>query len=189
MKNQSIVRIIKAIALVVITLFSILSCAKKPLEDSAEDFVGEYKASVIDNVRWGSDSGTLTGTGTFYISKVSSSRVKVSGYINTYGEVNGKMIYFESITNTDSEGTITTVFQQGILNGNVMTFSSTSTGQLSYMERCIHTVQPVHGPLFDNSNNRINYQKSFYFLRLLMYSSILASASSCFFTCFLCRPF
>ena len=108
------------------------SCSPDSFKDDADDFVGTYKASVIENVRWGSDGGTLTPTGTFYISKVSASRVKVSGYIDTYGEVNGKTVYFESMYDSDSEGYITTVFQQGILNGNVLTFSTTSTGQLKY---------------------------------------------------------
>ena len=108
------------------------SCSPEAFKDDADDFVGTYKASVIDNVHWGSDGGTLTPTGTFYISKVSASRVKVSGYIDTYGEVNGKTVYFESMYNSDSEGNMTTVFQQGILNGNVLTFSTTSTGQLKY---------------------------------------------------------
>ena len=108
------------------------SCSPDALKDDADDFVGTYKASVIENVRWGSDGGTLTPTGTFFITKVSASRVKVSGYIDTYGEVNGKTVYFESMYNSDLEGYITTVFQQGILNGNVLTFSTTSTGQLKY---------------------------------------------------------
>ena len=43
-----------------------------------------------------------------------------------------KTVYFESMTNPDSEGTITTVFQQGIRNGNVLTFSTSSSGQLKY---------------------------------------------------------
>ena len=113
-------------------LFMAYSCSPESLKDDADDFIGTYKASVIENVRWGADSGTLTPTGTFFISKVSATRVKVSGYIDTYGEVNGKTVYFESMYNSDSEGYITTVFQQGILNGNVLTFSTTSTGQLKY---------------------------------------------------------
>lgn len=119
-------------ASIFLSAFFAISCSPDALKDDADDFVGTYKASVIENVRWGSDSGTLTPTGTFYISKVSANRVQVTGYINTYGEVNGKTVYFESMYDSDSEGYITTVFQQGILNGNVLTFSTTSTGQLKY---------------------------------------------------------
>ena len=119
-------------ASIFLSAFFAISCSPDALKDDADDFVGTYKASVIENVRWGSDSGTLTPTGTFYISKVSANRVIVTGYINTYGEVNGKTVYFESMYSSDSEGYITTVFQQGILNGNVLTFSTTSTGQLKY---------------------------------------------------------
>lgn len=53
----------------------------------------KYHYALDENDRWGSDSGTLTPTGTFYISKVSANRVQVTGYINTYGEVNGKTVY------------------------------------------------------------------------------------------------
>ena len=113
-------------ASIILSAFFAISCSPDALKDDADDFVGTYKASVIENVRWGSDSGTLTPTGTFYISKVSANRVKVTGYINTYGEVSGKTAYFESMYSSDSEGYITTVFQQGILNGNVLTFSTTS---------------------------------------------------------------
>lgn len=124
-------RLLTATSIFGLALFAI-SCSLEALKDDSDDFVGTYKASVIENVRWGSDSGTLTPTGTFYISKVSANRVQVTGYINTYGEVNGKTVYFESMYDSDSEGYITTVFQQGILNGNVLTFSTTSTGQLKY---------------------------------------------------------
>lgn len=93
------------------------SCSPDSFKDDADDFVGTYKASVIENVRWGSDGGTLTPTGTFYISKVSASRVKVSGYIDTYGEVNGKTVYFESMYDSDSEGYITTQGGQSLPGG------------------------------------------------------------------------
>ncbi|MBR5384846.1 MAG: hypothetical protein IK143_03110 [Bacteroidales bacterium] len=129
--NHISCRLLTATSIFGLALFAI-SCSPEALKDDADDFVGIYKASVIENVRWGSDSGTLTPTGTFYISKVSANRVQVTGYINTYGEVNGKTVYFESMYDSDSEGYITTVFQQGILNGNVLTFSTTSTGQLKY---------------------------------------------------------
>ena len=129
--NHISCRLLTATSILGLALFAI-SCSPEALKDDADDFVGTYKASVIENVRWGSDSGTLTPTGTFYISKVSANRVQVTGYINTYGEVNGKTVYFESMYDSDSEGYITTVFQQGILNGNVLTFSTTSTGQLKY---------------------------------------------------------
>lgn len=119
-------------AVLIAASFLTTSCNKTSLKDDADDFVGTYNASIIENVRWGNDTGTLTPKGSFIITKVSAKRVKVSGYISTFGEVNGKTVYFESITNTDSAGTTTTVFQQGILNGNVLTFSSTSTGQLKY---------------------------------------------------------
>ena len=132
MNTVSILRFLLFSVALMVALFMGSSCNPESLKDDADDFVGTYNASVVENVRWGSDSGSLTSTGTFFISKVSATRVKASGYINTYGEVNGKTIYFESMTNTGSDGTITTVFQQGIMNGSVLTFSTTSGGQLKY---------------------------------------------------------
>ena len=117
------------IVMMAVTL-SFFSCSPESLEDDADDFVGTYNASVIENVRWGASSGTLTSTGTFVISKVSANRVKASGYIETYGEVVGNTVYFESEYDSDSNGYLTTVYQQGVLRGNVLTFSTTMTGQL-----------------------------------------------------------
>ena len=119
-----------------LTLFAVFcvfsSCV---FDDDADAFVGTYNVSVIENIRWGNDSGTTTPTGSFMISKVSASKVKVSGFIDTYGEVSGQTIFFESVFDSASEGSLTTVFQPGFLNGNVLTFSSTSTGQLKYNGR------------------------------------------------------
>ena len=72
--------------ILVLLCLSSISCNKEIPHDDADDFVGTYKASVIDNVRWGGDSGTVTDTGTIYITKLSATRVKALGYINTDGE-------------------------------------------------------------------------------------------------------
>lgn len=130
---MSIFPILRSFAFSVVLMPVLLiafSCNPDSMKDDADAFVGTYKASAIEYFRWGADSGTLTPMGTIYISKVSSNRIKVSGYLDTYGEVSGKTVYFESTYNSDSAGYLTTVFQQGILSGNVLTFSTTSTGQL-----------------------------------------------------------
>ncbi len=108
-------------------LFIGSSCTK---ENNADAFVGIYNVSVVENVTWGNSSGTLTDSGVLSITKVSGSRVKLSGFISTYGEVTGSSIYLESSTASDASGTITTVFGTGILSGNVLSLSATSTGQL-----------------------------------------------------------
>lgn len=120
-------RIILATFVCLTCLFLGNSCTK---ENNADAFVGIYNVSVVENVTWGNSSGTLTDSGVLSITKVSGSRVKLSGFISTYGEVTGSSIYLESSTASDASGTITTVFGTGILSGNVLSLSATSTGQL-----------------------------------------------------------
>lgn len=105
------------------------SCSKM---DNAEEFVGTYNVSTVEHVTWGNDSGSLTDTGVLTITKVSKNRVKTSGYFSTEGEINGNNVYFESMSASDSYGHTTTVFGIGTLNGNVLSFTCTSSGQLAY---------------------------------------------------------
>ena len=118
----------------VVVLFTLLlavatSCSKM---DNADAFVGIYNVSTIEHVTWGNDSGSLTDTGVLSITKISKIRVRTSGYFSTEGEVNGNNVYFESMYATDSSGHTTTVFGTGTLNGNVLSFTCTSSGQLAY---------------------------------------------------------
>ena len=100
--------------------------------DPADAFVGEYNVSVVENVVWGGDSGTINDNGVIYIYKVSSDRIRVRGYIATEGSVVGNSVYFEGTNSSDSSGYITTSFGVGNLNGNVLTFTANQTGQLAY---------------------------------------------------------
>lgn len=117
------------IALCVLFLAFMTSCSKK---DNAEDFVGRYNVSTIEHVTWGNDSGSVTDAGVLAITKISKNRVKTSGYFSTEGEINGNNVYFESMSASDSYGHTTTVFGTGTLNGNVLTFTCTTSGQLAY---------------------------------------------------------
>ena len=93
--------------------------------------MGTYNVSVVENVVWGYDSGTLNDNGTFVISKLSANRIQVRGYISTEGEVVGSMVYFEGSKSSDSEGYFTTSYGPGTLSGNVLTFTANQTGQLA----------------------------------------------------------
>lgn len=117
---------------VIISLLSVVSCSKMASEDPADAFVGKYNVSVVENIVWGGDSGTINDNGVIYIYKVSSNRIRVSGYIDTEGSVVGSSVYFESRYSSDSSGYITTSFGVGILSGNVLTFTANQTGQLAY---------------------------------------------------------
>lgn len=121
----------KKLAVVLCALFVVFatSCTK---DGNAEAFVGTYNVSTVEHVTWGNDSGTLTDTGILYITKVSSNRVRTSGYFSTEGEVVGNSVYFESMYAQDAAGYTTTVFGTGNLNGNVLSFTCNSSGQLAY---------------------------------------------------------
>lgn len=115
----------------VLSLTLSFSCTKIESDDPADAFVGTYNVSVVENVVWGYDSGTLNDNGTFMISKLSANRVQVRGYISTEGEIVGSMIYFEGSKSYGSEGYFTTSYGPGTLSGNVLTFTANQTGQLA----------------------------------------------------------
>lgn len=117
--------VIGAFALLVV-MFA--SCSKN---DGADAFVGRYSVSTVENVTWGGSSGTLTDNGTLTITKVSSNQVQTTGYFNTFGKVVGSKLYLESTTNSDSSGTLTIVYGTGVLDGDVLTLTSTMSGKLA----------------------------------------------------------
>ena len=111
-------------------------------DDEADAFVGTYTVSTVENVTWGGSSGIITDNGVLRISKLSANRVKVSGYFDTYGNVIGSSIYMDSYTSSDYTGTSTIVFGVGVLNGNVLTLTSTMNGVLdgySFFATASHT--------------------------------------------------
>ena len=99
-------------------------------EDEADAFVGTWNVSVVEHVVWGASSGTLTDTGTLLITKVSANRVQTSGYFRTQGEVVGNVVYFEAMHSSDAAGYMDDVFGPATLNGNVITVTGNTTGQL-----------------------------------------------------------
>lgn len=103
------------------------ACTK---EDDADAFVGTYSVSDIENVTCAGMSHTSTFTGTLNISKVSANRVQTSGWFSTFGEVIGNAVYFESYTYTSSESSLTTAFSSGSINGNVLLFTTTTSGMM-----------------------------------------------------------
>lgn len=115
-----------------ILCFTLSSCSKTFEENDTDLFVGRYSVSVTQYVVWGGSSGTLTDSGVLRISKVSSTKVKTTGYFHTTGEVVGSTIYFESMYASDSAGYFTTTFDAATLNGNVLTFKTHRSGQLEY---------------------------------------------------------
>ena len=124
---------LKNILLFLLSTFLLYSCSGiLDKEDDADAFVGTYNVSVVEHVVWGNDSGTLTNTGTLMITKLSATRVQTSGFFRTQGEVTGKTVYFEAMHSSDSEGYTDDVFGPGTLNGNVLTVTGNSTGQLKY---------------------------------------------------------
>ncbi len=103
------------------------SCTK---EDDADAFVGRYSVSDIENETYAGMTHTSSISGTMNITKVSANRIQTSGWIDTFGEVVGNAVYLESISGTNSNGSLTIAFSNGYLNGNVLTFSSTTSGSI-----------------------------------------------------------
>ena len=103
------------------------SCSKTY---DADAFVGRYSVSTVENATWGAWSGTLTDNGTLIITAISSNQIQTSGYFNTTGKVVGSKLYLESKTTSDSSGTLTIVFGTGVLDGDVLSLTSTMSGQL-----------------------------------------------------------
>lgn len=120
-------RIIMLFAMALVAMFVCNSCTK---EDYADAYVGIYNVGLVQNVTWGNSSGTVTDSGVMRITKESRNRVKLEGFISTEGVVTGNSIQLESTTLTDSYGTITTVYGPGLLTGDMLTLSATSTGRL-----------------------------------------------------------
>lgn len=113
-----------------LTCVAMLSCSKLEQEDPADKFVGTYSVSVTQFVVWGSASGTLSDNGTFMITKESATKVRVSGYMSTTGEVTGSTLYLNGFNSSDSAGYINTTFSPATLAGNVLTFTASRSGQL-----------------------------------------------------------
>ena len=76
--------------LIAIGALSLSSCSKDEntsTDNCADRFVGTYAVSVIEQVVWGNDSGTLTDTGTLIISKISDEQVQAKGFFNCVVEI------------------------------------------------------------------------------------------------------
>ena len=115
---------------VLLTIILTFSSCIKDKEGDADQYVGIYKVSVVQNVTWGGSSSTLTDSGTITITKLSSNQIQVRGYFSTNGRVSGNTVYFESMSSSDEAGNINTVFDAGIYNGGIITVNATRTGQL-----------------------------------------------------------
>ena len=133
LKMKTSHRILNSLNLIAASVLLFTGCTGNLKKvDDADAFVGTYSISEVEQVKWGNDSGTLTDTGTLFISKISATRVQATGYFRTQGEVVGNIVYFEATHTEDSEGYIDSVYGPGILTGNVLTITGSSTGKLRY---------------------------------------------------------
>lgn len=105
-----------------------LSCSKR---DDAQAFVGNYTVNIMESMTMFGQTKINYYNGRLVISKVSPTRVKVSGYLNTYGDVNGNTIYLEPTSDRTSDSSMDTVFEPGKLSFNVISFESMTVGQIS----------------------------------------------------------
>lgn len=126
-------------------LFSVFLCfsCENLTESDTDAFIGTYSVSTIEEVSVPSSNyyRTYTNTYTLIIEKVSTSKVHAYNYFDTYGEVTGDKVYFESFT---SSAGMTTVFGAGTLSGNILTWTAVSTGEwtnngISYPAKITYT--------------------------------------------------
>ncbi len=112
---------------------SLASCSGGLSGDPADEFVGIYKVTVYSQVKWGSDEGSFVDHGTLHMTKVSTNKVKISGFFSTYGTIaSGSWIYFDDVHTSDSEGYIDEQYNIAQLKNNVLQFTSLGTGKLKY---------------------------------------------------------
>ena len=103
------------------------------MKTDADAFVGTYRVTIIENVIWGGDSGTLNDNGTIKIEKISANKVQIiSKFIYEQADVVGNIIYIPGDTFSDSAGYYTRSYSSGILTGNILTFTRYDTGKLAY---------------------------------------------------------
>ena len=112
---------------------SLVSCSGGFEGDPADEFVGIYNVTVYAKVKWGGDEGSFIDHGTLYMTKVSSNKVRISGFFSTYGTIaSGSWIYFDDAHTSDSEGYINEQYNIAQLKNNVLQFTSLGTGELRY---------------------------------------------------------
>lgn len=123
--------LMKRLCALIISFMLLFSCSKESKEENADKFVGTYSISATEYVTWGSASGTLSNTGTLYISKKTESSVSTNGFFSTNGSITESTIYFEGFNTSDATGYITYTFSPATLNGNVMFFTVYASGRLA----------------------------------------------------------
>lgn len=101
-------------------------------EDPADEYVGIYKVTVYSKVKWGGDEGAFVDHGTLYVTKVTTNKVKISGFFATNATISSHWISFEDAHTSDSDGYFDEQFTPAYLENNVMQFTSLATGKLKY---------------------------------------------------------
>ena len=114
---------------------SICSCTQMDTSnnrDDADAFIGTYSITIVEDVVWGNDSGTLNDNGTLQIKKISANKVQlISEFIYEQADVVGNNIYIPGDTFSDNAGYYTRSYSNGTLNGNVLSITRYHTGKLA----------------------------------------------------------
>lgn len=120
---------LKTIVIAIIGCCVCVSCGKE--ESCIDDLVGAYSVNLEENVVWGNSSGTTYDSGVMVITKLSASKVKLSGFISALGEVVGNKLYLESQTHMSNLGYHTTTYSEGLFALGFLTIRSSIIGQLA----------------------------------------------------------
>ncbi len=110
----------------------ILSCAKTPQKDPADDLVGKYKYTDNYYLKWGGASKSDTFQGSFTLTKISANKVQMTGDWRTTGTITGNTIQFDFCPQTDSKGYVNYTFGVGTIGYSNMTFTYTGSGYMTY---------------------------------------------------------
>lgn len=86
------------------------SCVEQVNEDPADRFVGTYSYDDVYYVTWGSDSRSLSNSGTFIITKMSPNTVKISNPWNTTATVMANQLSIDPVTQGDNSGYVCLYF-------------------------------------------------------------------------------
>ena len=107
----------------------VASCDKPLFPTAADEFVGSYTFTDNYTVKLEEETNSSSFTGTFLLSKISSSSIQMQGAWTTTGTVTGNTVVFSPCSEPDGQGGyVTYSFDTGSLAGNTLVFTYKGKG-------------------------------------------------------------
>lgn len=114
-----------------IIAMALCSCSEEFFEEPADKFVGVYEGTAKIYMEAIGISETGTDEVIIQLTKTSYSGLKMTGYFNTLGEVDGNIAYFDNCSEVDEEGTCQYTFSKAYLENGVLSFTVNANARLS----------------------------------------------------------